>query len=505
MIESSFRNKNGDPFEVFVGDLLIFFRLFVDNWLLLYYARNSKWIEMNRKISLFPLVLLIVSAIDSIRTLPTTAFFGSSLIFFYLLASVLFLFPVAFISAEFSSRFPEEGGIFHWVRSALGEKTGLVAVWLQWINTMVWYPTMLVFIAGTATYFLNPMLAHNKIYLLSASLFVFWSLTILNLKGIQVSVRMNSICGFVGTLLPMILMIGLGGWWVLTGNSPAVTFAWRDFVPSYNLLDNCGALVTIMASLLGMELAGVHVSDIENPKRNFPKAIAYSVSILLVTLILGSLSVAVIIPKAEIHFVDGIMQTFTIIFNDLHISFLIPLFALFIVIGSTGGSVNWLLSPAKGLLQVGQYGYLPSSLILKNKQGVPVRILILQAFVVSVFCFILELVPSVNAYYWFLMSLSTGLYMIMYALLFLSAIKLKRSNSGYQIPRGVRTVSCIGGLCACVITILITFQPPSDVSMGNATNYALLTLLGFALMISPVTLFLLHKKQKERLSKEFLH
>ena len=124
---------------------------------------------MNNKISLFPLILLIVAAIDSIRTLPTTAFFGSSLIFLYLLSSIVFLIPVAFISAEFSSRFPEQGGIFHWVRHAFGDRTGLLAVWLQWINTMVWYPTMLLFIAGTATHLISPSLSYNKNFLLIAS------------------------------------------------------------------------------------------------------------------------------------------------------------------------------------------------------------------------------------------------------------------------------------------------------------------------------------------------
>jgi amino acid transporter len=125
---------------------------------------------MHNKISLFPLVLLIVAAIDSIRTLPTTAFFGTSLIFFYLISSIIFLIPVALISAEFSSRYPDQGGIFHWIRNAFGDRLGLLAVWLQWINTMVWYPTMLVFIAGTATHMLHPSLAYNKFFLLTASL-----------------------------------------------------------------------------------------------------------------------------------------------------------------------------------------------------------------------------------------------------------------------------------------------------------------------------------------------
>src|SRR5438105_4391135 len=122
------------------------------------------------KISLFALVLLIVSAIDSIRNLPASAIFGPSLLFFYLFSAIVFLFPISMIAAEFASRFPEEGGVFHWVKKAFGKKWAFVAVWLQWINTVVWYPTFLSFVAGTVAYLFDPKLAQNKGFLLSVIL-----------------------------------------------------------------------------------------------------------------------------------------------------------------------------------------------------------------------------------------------------------------------------------------------------------------------------------------------
>lgn len=453
---------------------------------------------MNKKISLFSLVLLIVSAIDSIRTLPTTAYFGSSLIFFFLLSAFLFLIPVALVSAEFSSRFPEQGGVFHWVRHAFGNRTGVLAVWLQWINTMVWYPTMLLFIAGTVAHLIDPTLASNKLFLLATTLITFWGLTLLNLKGIQVSARVNSFCGTIGTLFPMIFLIALGAWWAFKGNHVSISFSSSAILPTFNLLENSGALVTIMASFLGMELAGVHVGDIQNPQKNFPKAIGFSVLILIGTLMFGSLSVAAVIPKNEIHFVDGIMQTFTTFFDAFGILYLKPVLAFLIIIGSAGGSVNWLLSPAKGLLQAAEHNFLPPFFVAKNKHGVSVRILILQAVVVSIFCLSIQLIPSVNAYYWFLMALSTGLYMIMYVLLFLSAIKLGRPEKiqlSYSIPQGTRTLSCIAGLVGCTLTILVGFQPAPGSVANNPFQYAFMIAGGFALLIFPVCLLWLYQKR----------
>ena len=259
-----------------------------------------------------------------------------------------------------------------------------------------------------------------------------------------------------------------------------------------------------MASFLGMELAGVYVSDIANPQKNFPKAIAYSVSILLTTLILGALSVAIVIPKENIHFIDGVMQTFGLFLQHFNMAYLVPLFALLIVIGSTGGSINWLLSPAKGLLQTAKYGFIPAFFSKENQHGVAVRILVLQAVLVSLFCLIIQIMPNINAFYWFFMALSTGLYMIMYIMLFLAALKLKRPSrefASYQIPRGMRTISCILGLLGCLITIIVGFEPAANAHIENKLHYAAMIACGLVLMVAPVPLLWLYQKRKNNSHK----
>ena len=96
------------------------------------------------------LVLLITGAIDSIRNLPAAAWFGSQLIFFFILAAVIFLIPVALVSAELATLWSEEeSGIYGWVKHAFGKKFAFITIWLQWINTLVWYPTILLFITST--------------------------------------------------------------------------------------------------------------------------------------------------------------------------------------------------------------------------------------------------------------------------------------------------------------------------------------------------------------------
>lgn len=450
---------------------------------------------MQKKISLFSLVFLIVAAIDSIRNLPATAIFGPSLIFFFFFAAIVFLFPISMIAAEFSSRYPEEGGVFHWVRNALGEKWALVAIWLQWINTMVWYPTILSFIAGTAAYLFDPALAQKKEFIVGIVLFVFWGLTFLNMRGIHVSASVNTVCGMVGLMIPMGILILLGFCWVIFGNPIQVTFGVDTVFPTLGTSQNWVSLIAIMAAFLGMELAGVHVTDIAEPQKNFPKALGWSVFALLFTMIMGSLSIAIVIPQKEIRLVDGIMQTFTLFFEAFHIPWFVPILTILIIVGSVGSMINWLVSPAKGLVHAAEHGFMPKFFAKKNACDVPVRVLIIQALLVSIFCMMIILMPSINAFYWFLTALSTELYMIMYILLFVSALKLGRPKEAfsYKIPFGFRHMSCLFGLFGCFLTIFVGFFLPDDIVMSGL-RYALYILIGNILLITPVFFLIRYKK-----------
>jgi amino acid transporter len=441
---------------------------------------------MTNKISLFSLVLLIVAAIVSIRNLPAVALFGSSLIFFYLFAALIFLIPISLVAAELAARFPEEGGVFHWVRRAFGPRWAFLAIWLQWINTMVWYPTILSFLAGTFAYLFDPALAQNKWFLASTVLGTFWGLTFLNLRGLHFSAKVGAWCGLIGTLLPMGFLIALGAIWWLSGHP--IAMEWHSFFPSFSDQNHWVSLVAIMASFLGMELAGVHVNDIRDPQVNFPKAMGLSALVLLTTLILGSLAIAAVTPASQIRLVDGIMQSFHHFLDAFGLAAWVPVLALLIVIGTIGGMINWLISPAKGLLHAAEYHLLPSFFAKTNQQGIPSRILLAQAVLVSLFCLGLLFLPSINAFYWFLTDLSTELYMIMYLLLFAAAIRLgkpTKEHVNFRIPSLLRLPVQVLGILAALLTIGVGYIAPEEVKVGSPLQYAMLVLIGNFVLIAP--------------------
>ena len=455
---------------------------------------------MTQKIPFFSLVLLIVAAIDSIRNLPSAALFGSYSIFFFILSAIVFLIPTALVSAELSAAFPEHGGVYHWVRKAFGEKWAMVAIWLQWINTMFWFPTILSFIAATAAYLIDPTLGTNRLYLVSAILIIFWGLTFVNLFGIRASVRVNSICASIGTVFPLLLIIVLGCIWLFTGAPRQIHVSADNIFPSLAQSGNWVSLIAIMASFLGMELSGVHVADIRDPQRNFPKAVILSSAFILFSMLFGSLSIAYIIPQEELSLISGIMQLFTTIFAHFGMEWCVPFITLLIVIGTIGNIVNWVISPAKGLLHTAEFGYLPTFFTHQNKHGVASRILIGQALIVSFFCIVLALFPSINAFYWFLTAISTELYMVMYILLFLSAVALRKKQpirAAFKVPGGIKGLWTLVllGLFGCTATILVSFVPPSDaINVGSPLRYTLTIVAANILALIPLFFFFRYKR-----------
>ena len=453
-------------------------------------------------ISLWVLVLFMTGAIDSIRNLPTTAIFGPVLVFFFIVGALFFLIPTGLVAAELSASSQEEGGIYIWVKKAFGEKMGVLAIWLQWINTALWYPTILSFMAGTAIYLINPALANNKIYLVSVIVGLFWVITFLNLKGFKISANFSAICATLGMVIPMAAILLLGIFWFLKGNISNIHITPTNIFPSFHSTNDWISLTGVMAAFLGMELTCVHINAVKNATKTFPTALVISIVFILITMVGGSLAIAMILPAGQINLVSGFLQAFTSFLAVYHVEFLLPTLVILILIGTIGSIVNWAISPAKGLMQAAKNGYLPAMFAKENKHGASSSILITQAIVNTLVCVAFVLMPSVNGSYWLLTALSTQLYLIMYILMFAAAIMIKykfeNPMQGFKVPGGKlgMWITCIAGSLGCLVSIVVGFFPPSGINVGTAAHFVTVSTLGMTTMILPVLGLYAYKKFK---------
>jgi glutamate:GABA antiporter len=442
-------------------------------------------------LTVFTLTMITVGSVDSIRNLPATALFGSQLIAFFVLGALCFLIPTALVSAELASGWPKQGGVYVWVKEAFGQRAGFFAIWLQWIENVIWYPTILSFVAGTVGYLIDPTLATNPYFLWSVIVASFWGVTLVNLRGMRSSAFLSNLCALSGLILPMGLIIGLGALWITGDNPVQIKFDLPSIVPHWHDHSMWVSLTAIMLSFCGIEIATVHANDVRDPQRAFPKALTYSVLIILGTLILGSLAIAVVLPQGDINLVAGIMQAFDAFFARYHLLWLMPMIALMLVMGGLGGVNNWIIAPTKGLLVAAQDGNLPKFFQRENEAGAPTVLLIGQAILVTILSTLFLFMPSVNGSYWLLTALAAQLYMLMYLMMFLAAIKLRLKAPNqprpFCIPGGMPGMLLVSGLglLGVMTTLVVSFMPPEGIDVGGIAHYEATLIIGLVTMSVP--------------------
>src|SRR3989344_3246081 len=163
--------------------------------------------QPRRVLNVFVLAMLNVSIMASLRNLPLVAELGLSAIFFFLIVGAFFLIPSALVSAELATGWPKSGGIYIWVREALGDRWGFFTIWVQWIHNVAWYPVIMSFIGATLAYSFSPRLAQSKEYILAVILAGYWGMTLLNYLGIKTSGWFSTIGVIIGTIVPGVFII----------------------------------------------------------------------------------------------------------------------------------------------------------------------------------------------------------------------------------------------------------------------------------------------------------
>ncbi len=445
------------------------------------------------------LALMNVAAVSNIKNFPLLAEYGLSIIVFLSLSAFFFFLPVTFISSELASAWPDRG-VYTWVKEALGERLGFLAIWLQWISNVIYYPTLLTFIAGTLAYIIDPALATNKAYVVPTVLSSFWLATCINFFGMRVSAWISSIAALLGTLIPIALIILLGGVWIFGKHPSAIEFRWGNIFPDLSSMNQLVLLSGVLLGLAGLEMSSVHARDVKNPQKDYPRGIFLSAFLIIIFSVLGAIAIAAVVPAAQIELASGAMEAFRYLFEAFRMPWATPLIAGVTFIGALGMLSTWIAGPSRGLLATAEHGSLPPIFQRVNRHGVPISILITQALIVTALSFVFVFLPTVNSAYWALVALSSILYQMMYIIMFIAAIRLRYKyplvERPYKIPFGNTGIWVVGilGMIGSSFGFAFGFFPPSQFGVGKTIFYECLLIGGSSLFcLLPLWVFSLRK------------
>lgn len=444
------------------------------------------------KLGLLAFVLLTFAALISIRTFPTQGIVGWQVIAFCLLAVILYLIPASLVSAELATGWPEEGGVYVWVKKAFGQKWGFTAVWLQWFQMTIGFISILTFIAATLAYLFNPAFAENKLFQFLIIVLIWWGFTFINFRGLKTYSKISSYSVIIGTFIPAAVLIIGGLFYIFSGNPIQLTLSptISDFIPDFSSLTNLVLLVTFVFVFIGIEMTATHAREIKNVRRNYPLGILIVGVVTTIVGVIGALIVSMIVPLKDLNLLGGIMQTFQTIFQSTGLSWLVGVFALLIIIGAIGQVSTWILGPVRGLFATAKEGVLPKILQKKNKNDIPTNMLILQAIIITFWGLVYVLLPGgVNSSFWILFALTTAVYIVMYWLMYAAAIKLRYNHPEvkrpFSIPGGKIGMWIVAGFgfLAMIFLFILAILPPAQIA-EQANFYTPFMIIGTLIVVA---------------------
>ncbi|MBO5498625.1 MAG: amino acid permease [Bacteroidales bacterium] len=467
------------------------------------------------RLSVATLAIMNITAVVSLRGLPSEAVYGPSSAFYYLFAAIVFLIPTAMVAAELAAMFSDkQGGVFRWVGEAFGPRAGFLAIWLQWIESTIWYPTVLTFGAVSFAYIgfndtSDAVLASNKIFTLVTVLAIYWAATFIALKGLGWVGKISRIGGTVGTIIPAALLIILGIIYIATGGHNYMDMS-QGFFPDLTKLDNIVLASSIFLFYAGMEMMGIHVMEVDNPSRNYPKAIIIGSLATVCIFILGTFALGFIIPAKDINLTQSLLIGFDNYFRHFHISWAGPVIAVALMFGVLASVLTWVAGPSKGIFTVGKAGYLPPFFQKTNKNGVQRNILLIQGGIVTLLSLLFVVMPSVQSFYQILSQLTILLYLIMYMLMFAAAIvlryKMKTAQRPFRLGKGNTLMWILGslGFGGSLLAFILSFIPPGQINIGsNAVWYSVLIIGCIVMVLIPFAIYSMRKPSWKDPSAEF--
>jgi glutamate:GABA antiporter len=425
------------------------------------------------------LALMTVGTVGSLGSAPALSVFGLASVVLYLVPAAVFLLPITLVAAELASGW--SGGVYHWVEEGISAPMGLLAIWCEFGQTIFFYPALLAYVADTFAYVFDPRLAGNGVYTAVVIIVLFWGGVLLCSRGIRFVADLSSTGTRVGTLIPGIIIVVLGVAYLLQGNHPAAPMTARHLLPPWQGLASIVLVVNSFFTYAGIEVNAVHVNDLRNPARDYPKSIFAAMALVLAVFILPTLAISWVVPSHQISFTAGVMQAFNSLLTHFDLAFAVPLIAIALVVGALAGMIAWLDGPSEGLLRIGrERGFLPPYFQRVNSRGIEVRILAAQGAVITVIALFYAFIPSVSHAYWIFVTMATQVYLIMYVLMFVAAIKLRRSQPNQ--PRGYRAPAlrllCVVGIASSAAALVIGFVPPAQFGHLNPLVYAGVILAG---------------------------
>lgn len=431
-----------------------------------------------KKMTLVNVIIAMFTSMFLIDSLVPAASTGASTIIWYLILAVAFYIPYALVTGELSSKIPDEGGIYIWVKKTLGIGTAKRVAWYYWVNVGIWVPSIAIYMAQLIQFMwfsgtspnADDMYNYPWITMTIAIVFMWLSLgfayfPIADNTKIYTS---STICKIIIILFLIIAMFSSIG----RGQASKT-----DFSQISKEFSDVGTLIMFLPALvynaLGLEAIAGEASNIKNPKKTMAKASLITMLLLILFYICSTLAIQYVFDTANGFDLSGIMQGFInsfgisevgsqILFNILGLLFLWSMFV---------ETMGWVSGANAGIAESAENKEIPAIFKWRNKRDMPFKSTLLIGFIGTI-----ELIMFTSIAYsqdqtisgmlfWSLFAASSNILFLSYMIMFIGYIKGKWTNQldkyeGFSLKKWVGIIWASIALFVMTTTYILLLWSP---------------------------------------------
>jgi amino acid transporter len=449
-------------------------------------------------------MLFSVCAILTIDTLASAASMGASWFGWWAVTVALFFVPYGLITAELGGAWPQEGGVYVWVREAMGPRWGSLAAWFYWINNAYWVPSVYMVFAGVFhSIFLKESLpAHlqtggGATWLQTGiAVVVTWATVAVGVLRLSVSKWLPNIGGVVkGAIFLGLGALGIGA--ILGGRTPANDLSLSRLLPRWG--DSLAFLPVLVYNVLGFELMNGAGEEMRDPQRDVPWVVLVSGVLIAAVYTLGVLGILLAVPLGELSLVTGTWDALVVLGMQWGAAgrTLVLLLGIGFLYACVANIVTWSLGCNRVAAAAAAEGALPARLgrLHPRLQTPYMAFVIMGAVSTALLVGNAMLSDRSDNVFWMMFRLSGICFLVSYLLLFPAFLVLRYhkpdTHRPYRMPGGPVAAWGAAVICwvfvavACVLFFKPSGTPGSGLKESALLGVELLATLAVGLWLMP--------------------
>lgn len=381
-----------------------------------------------KKFSMFSAILSVICVVFVAEAAAPVAAIGNSQYFWWIFMIIAFLLPYGLVSAEMGTTYESDGGIYDWVKNAYGSKMGTRVAWYYWINFPLWMASLAVMIPDLLNIIFGWELGTFASIIIE--LIFIWVIVAISFFPVCDSVWILNGAAAIKVFLAGLIGV-LGVYMALTkGVANEVTVG--SLLPSFDP-DSLSYISVIIFNMLGFEVICTFAGDMEDPKKQIPKAIVVGGVVIAAIYMFSAFGIGAAIPTAEVSTDSGLLDAIMLI-TGKETGIFIALIAFLFMLTLFGNMISWSLGVNNTACYAAENGDLPAVFGKRNgKNEMPTGAAIMNGVVASIVVIAAPFIPNEDLF-WSFFALNLVMFLMSYVPVFPAFYKMRKIDPDRERP-----------------------------------------------------------------------